>query len=108
MAADFVIAAVVFTVVGLMSLIVGTVMTWRAYRAATRLATALSAYTFEETSAIAEISARLNAHGFDLQHTIDELSPKIERVTNFLPEPLVFAAIRWVLRRAFGRPYRRL
>lgn len=107
MAAGFVVAAIVFAVVGLALLIAGAVSTWRAYRAASRRATELSAYAFEEASVIAEVSARLNADGFDLQHTADELFPKIARITSFMQRPLVAVAVPWLLRRAFGRPYRR-
>ena len=107
MAAAFVIAAIVFTAVGLALLTAGIVSTLRAYRAATRRATELSAYTFEEASAIAELSARLNTHGFDLQHTSEELFPKIARIISFLQRPLVAAALPWLLRRGFGRPYQR-
>jgi hypothetical protein len=105
--AAFVITAVVFSGVGLALLTAGIVSTWRAYRAATRRASELSAYTFEEASAIAELSARLNAHGFDLEHTSAELFPKLARITSFLQRPLVAVAVPWLMRRAFARPYRR-
>jgi uncharacterized membrane protein YqjE len=107
MAAGFVVAAIVFVLVGLALLIVGAVSTWRAYRAASRRANELSAYTFEEASAIAELSTRLNADGFDLEHTVEELFPKIARITRFMQQPMVALAVPWLLRRAFGRPYRR-
>jgi hypothetical protein len=42
-----------------------------------------------------------------LQHTASELFPKIERLTTFVQQPLVAAALPWLLRRAFRRPYRR-
>jgi len=81
--------------------------TWRAYRKTSRQAAELSNYALEEATALEEVSARLNQHGFDLQHTSSELFPKIERLTLFLQRPLIVAAIPWLLRRAFGRPYRR-
>jgi len=53
------------------------------------------------------VASRLNEHGFALEHTASELFPKLQRLSAFLGQPLVAAAIPWVLRRAFGRPYRR-
>lgn len=81
--------------------------TWRAYRKTSRRAAELSSYALEEATALEDVSARLNQHGFDLQHTSSELFPKIERLTLFLQRPLVAAAIPWLLRRALARPYRR-
>ncbi len=81
--------------------------TWRAYRKASRRAAELSSYALDEATALEQVSTRLNQHGFDLQHTTSELFPKIERLTVFLQRPLVAAATPWLLRRAFGRPYRR-
>ena len=82
-------------------------LTWRAYRKTSRRAAELSSYALDEVTALEQISAQLNQHGFDLQHTTSELFPKIERLTLFLQRPLVAAAIPWLLRRAFGRRYRR-
>jgi hypothetical protein len=53
------------------------------------------------------LTARLNEHGFALEHTASELFPKLESLSVFLGQPLVAATIPWLLRRAFGRPYRR-
>lgn len=80
---------------------------WRAYRRATRLATELSIYLDSEAAEIERLSARLNEHGFELEHTMAELGPKLETLGIFLRQPLVAAAIPWVLRRLLGRPYRR-
>src|SRR4029077_12339556 len=54
-----------------------------------------------------QAAARLNEHGFALEHTASELFPKIQRILAFLEQPLVAAAIPWVIRRALARPYRR-
>lgn len=92
---------------GLILLIYAIQSTWRAYRKTSRRAAELSSYTLDEAVALERVSAQLNQHGFDLQHTASELFPKIERLTIFLQRPLVAAAVPWLLRRAFGRPYRR-
>lgn len=54
-----------------------------------------------------DLATRLNEHGFALQHSAAELSPKLQQLSEFLAQPLVAAAIPWLLRRALGRPYRR-
>jgi hypothetical protein len=54
-----------------------------------------------------QLAARLNEHGFALEHTTSELFPKIQRILTFLEQPLVAAAIPWVIRRATARSYRR-
>jgi hypothetical protein len=80
---------------------------WRAYRRASRRADELSAYALEEATELERVTARLNEHGFALEHTASELFPKLQRLSAFLSEPLVAATIPWLIRRAFGRPYRR-
>ena len=90
-----------------MLLIFATVSTWRAYRRASRRATELSAYAMEEATELERLTAQLNEHGFALEHTAAELFPKLERLSTFLGQPLVAATIPWLIRRAFGRPYRR-
>ena len=90
-----------------MLLIVTTVSVWRAYRKASRRATELSAYALEEATELERLTARLNEHGFALEHTASELFPKLEALSAFLGQPLVAAAIPWLLRRAMGRPYKR-
>jgi hypothetical protein len=80
---------------------------WRAYRRSTRRATELSTYLDDQAIEIERLTARLNEHGFQLEHTISELAPKLETLATFLQRPLVAAAIPWVLRRVVGRPYRR-
>ena len=88
-------------------LILAVVSTWRAYRRASRRATELSAYALEEATELERLTAQLNEHGFALDHTAAELFPKLERLSMFLGQPLVAAAIPWLMRRALGRPYRR-
>jgi hypothetical protein len=88
-------------------LLVAIVSTWRAYRRASRRATELSAYALEEATELERLTAQLNEHGFALEHSAAELFPKLERLSVFLGQPLVAATIPWLIRRAFGRPYRR-
>jgi hypothetical protein len=88
-------------------LIFATASVWRAYRKTSRRATELSAYALEEATELELLTARLNEHGFALEHTASELFPKLETLSAFLGQPLVAATIPWLLRRAFGRPFRR-
>lgn len=80
---------------------------WRAYRRTTRLATELSIYLDDQATEIERLAAQLNEHGFELEHTMSDLGPKLETLAIFLRQPLVAATIPWVLRRILGRPYRR-
>ena len=93
--------------VGLVLLIFATVSVWRAYRKASRRATELSAYALEEATELERLTARLNEHGFALEHTASELFPKLEAFSAFLGQPVVAATIPWLLRRAMRRPYKR-
>ena len=79
----------------------------RAYRKASRRAAQLSAYAGEEAIGLERLTSRLNEHGFALEHTASLLFPKLQRLATILEQPLVAATIPWLLRRAFGRPYRR-
>ena len=90
-----------------MLLIYATVSVWRAYRKASRRATELSSYALEEATELERLTARLNEHGFELEHTASELFPKLESLSAFLGQPLMAATIPWLIRRAMGRPYRR-
>ena len=90
-----------------MLLVFAIVSTWRAYRRASRRATELSGYALEQATELERLTAQLNEHGFVLEHTAAELFPKLERLSVFLGQPLVAATIPWLIRRAFGRPYRR-
>ncbi len=90
-----------------MLLLFAILSTWRAYRRASRRATELSAYALEEATELERLTAQLNEHGFALEHSAAELFPKLERLSVFLGQPLVAATIPWLIRRAFGRPYRR-
>jgi hypothetical protein len=83
------------------------VSVWRAYRKASRRAAELSTYAIEQARELEQAAARLNEHGFALEHTASELFPKIQRILAFVEQPLVAAAIPWVIRRALARPYRR-
>jgi hypothetical protein len=93
--------------VGLVLLVYATVSVWRAYRRASRRADELSSYALQEATELEQVTARLNEHGFALEHTASELFPKLQRLSAFLSEPLVAATVPWLIRRTFGRPYRR-
>ena len=80
---------------------------WRAYRKASRRASELSTYAFEQAVELEQAAARLNEHGFALEHTASELFPKLQRILAFIEQPLVAAALPWVIRRVLARPYRR-
>ncbi len=80
---------------------------WRAYRKASRRASELSTYAFEQAVELERAAARLNEHGFALEHTASELFPKLQRILAFMEQPLVAAALPWVIRRVLARPYRR-
>jgi len=80
---------------------------WRAYRRASRRASELSIYAFEQAVELEKAAARLNEHGFALEHTASELFPKIQRILAFMEQPLIAAALPWVIRRVLARPYRR-
>src|ERR671937_867940 len=92
--------------VGLVLLIVTGVGSWRAYRRVSRRATELSTYVEAQATELERLTARLNEHGFELEHTMSDLGPKLEMLAVCLRQPLIAATIPWVLRRAFGRPYR--
>lgn len=72
-----------------------------------RSAAALSSYAREEAATLQALAVRLNDHGFSLQHTSSELFPKLSDLGAFLERPLVAASLPWVLRRIFGRPFKR-
>jgi len=88
-------------------LIYATASAWRAYRRASRRAAELSSYALTEAIEIERAAARLNEHGFALEHTASLLFPKLQRLAAILEQPLVAATIPWLIRRAFGRPFRR-
>jgi hypothetical protein len=88
-------------------LVYATVSVWRAYRKASRRAAELSTYAIDQAVELEAAAARLNEHGFALEHTASELFPKVQRILAFMEQPLVAAAIHWVIRRAMARPYRR-
>jgi len=83
------------------------VSVWRAYRKASRRASELSTYAFEQAVELERAAARLNEHGFALEHKASELFPKLQRILAFMEQPLVAAALPWVIRRVLARPYRR-
>ncbi len=80
---------------------------WRAYRKASRRASELSTYALDQAIELEQAAARLNEHGFALEHTASELFPKIQRILAFMEQPLIAAALPWVIRRVLARPYRR-
>ena len=88
-------------------LVYALVSVWRAYRKASRRASQLSTYAFEQAVELEQAAARLNEHGFALEHTASELFPKIQRILAFMEQPLVAAALPWMIRRVLARPYRR-
>jgi hypothetical protein len=88
-------------------LLITVPLTWRAYRRAKRRADQLADYTSAQALDIERLTARLNEHGFELEHTMTELGPRLQTIALFLRQPLVAAAMPWILRRVFGRPYRR-
>jgi hypothetical protein len=88
-------------------LLYATVSIWRAYRKASRRASELSTYALEQAIEIEQAAARLNEHGFALEHTASELFPKLQRILGFIEQPLIAAALPWVIRRVLARPYRR-
>ena len=82
-------------------------MTVRAYRRASRVADELSSYAGQQAIELERLAAQLNEHGFEFEHTLDDLVPKLEAISLFLNHPLVGAALPWLLRRVMRRPYRR-
>ena len=86
--------------------ITGTI-TWQAQARVRRLSRSLAETAASEAEQLADLGERLNRHGFDLQHTFDELAPKVKLWSNFLNQPLVAATLPWLLRRALGRPFKR-
>jgi hypothetical protein len=61
----------------------------------------------EQATEVERLTAQLNEHGFELEQTMTDLAPKLQTIGIVLRRPLVAATIPWILRRAFGRPYRR-
>jgi hypothetical protein len=93
--------------VGLVLLLYAIQGTWRSYRAVNRRAAHLSHYAFEEATELERLATRLNDHGFELQRTSALLFPKLHEISVLLEQPLVAAAIPWVLRRMLARPFKR-
>jgi hypothetical protein len=87
--------------------VVGGSAAWRAQRAARARARALSELAVEEAERLADLADRLNRHGFELQHTLEDLAPRVEAWSAVLRRPLVAATLPWVMRRLLGRPLRR-
>ena len=81
--------------------------TWRAYRRVSRRRLELSTYASQQVIEIQQLTAQLNQHGFELEHTAAELGPRVERIMAFLEQPLIGATLPWLLRRLLSRPYRR-
>jgi hypothetical protein len=93
--------------VGIFALAWSGMTTWRAQAALRRQAATLSALAGEEGEQLQALAERLNRDGFELQHTLETLSPKVDLVMAVLRRPMVSAAIPWMLRRLAGRPLRR-
>lgn len=64
-------------------------------------------YAADEAEQLAVLAEHLNRNGFELQHTANQLFPKVKQWKTILGSPLVAASIPWVLRRVLGRPLRR-
>ncbi|MEO6796006.1 MAG: hypothetical protein ABI401_11040 [Candidatus Dormibacter sp.] len=90
-----------------MVLISAGVGTRRAYRAVGRRAAHLSHYAYEEADALQTVALRLNEHGYALQRTSTLLFPKLQELASFLDQPLVAAAVPWLLRRMLARPFKK-
>jgi hypothetical protein len=94
-------------VLGLLILAYVGLRTWRAYRAVGRRAAHLSHYAYEEAAALQAVALRLNEHGYALQATSALLFPRLRELSVFLEQPLVAAAVPWVLRRLLARPFKK-
>jgi hypothetical protein len=92
---------------GVVALGVGGTAAWRAQAALRRRARALSRLALDEGERLAELAERLNRHGFEFQHTMDDLAPKLAMLSHLVNQPLVAAAMPWVLRRVLGRSLKR-
>ena len=78
-----------------------------AYQAVNRRAAHLSHYAYEEAAALQTVALRLNEHGFALQRTSAVLFPRLQELSIFLEQPLIAAALPWVLRRLLARPFKK-
>ncbi|GAC1481734.1 MAG: hypothetical protein PVSMB9_07130 [Candidatus Dormibacteria bacterium] len=92
---------------GLVLLLYTGIRAWSAYRAVGRHAAHLSHYAYEEAAALQTVALRLNEHGFALQRTSAVLFPRLRELSIFLEQPLIAAAIPWVLRRLLARPFKK-
>jgi len=81
---------------------------WRSVQDARRSAHALTAYAAEEAERLDEVSERLARHGITLHQTSTQLLPKVRRVLDFLERPVAGAVLPWILRRLFGRPFKKV
>ncbi|HEY0492451.1 MAG TPA: hypothetical protein VGD57_03190 [Candidatus Dormibacteraeota bacterium] len=94
-------------VLGILLLVYAGLQTWRAYRAAGRKAAHLSHYAYEEAAALQAVALRLNEHGYALQKTSSVLFPRLQELSIFLEQPLIAAAVPWLLRRLLARPFKK-
>ena len=94
-------------VLGLAALGYAAVGTWNAYRAVGRRAAHLSHYAYEEAAALQTVALRLNEHGYALQRTSALLFPRLQELSILLEQPLVAAAVPWILRRMLARPFKK-
>lgn len=93
--------------IGVLALVFGGQAAWRSFRAAEQRAHALAAYTIEEVVQLETLSERLTVHGLALYEASSRLFPKVHRFLGFLDTPLGAAALPWILRRLFARPFRK-
>jgi len=94
-------------VLGFVMLAYAGLQTWRAYRAVGRRAAHLSHYAYEEAAALQAVALRLNEHGFALQATSALLFPRLQELSILLEQPLIAAAVPWLLRRLLARPFKK-
>jgi hypothetical protein len=94
-------------VLGLLILSYVGLRTWQAYRAVGRRAAHLSHYAYEEAAALQTVALRLNEHGYALQATSALLFPRLRELSIFLEQPLIAAAVPWLLRRLLARPFKK-
>jgi hypothetical protein len=94
-------------VLGAAALAYAGIGTLRAYRAVSRRAAHLSHYAYEEANALQAVALRLNEHGYALQATSALLFPRLRELSIFLDQPLIAAALPWLLRRLLARPFKK-
>ncbi len=92
---------------GVLLLAFGAQAAWRSFHDVRKSAHVLTAYAAEEAERLDAASERLTQHGITLHQTSTTLFPKVRRVLDFLERPVAGAVLPWILRRLFGRPFRK-